>query len=54
MEAYIGNGGTAVLIPNLTTVWGEWSALCPGLYIPKGRSPFYTLNMRLGGSECQS
>lgn len=38
MEAYSGNGGTAVLIPNLTTIWGEWSASCPDSYIPVERS----------------
>jgi len=34
-----GNGGIASHILNLSTRWGEWSASCPGHFIPGERAP---------------
>jgi hypothetical protein len=33
---------------------GEWSASRPGRFIPKGKSPWYPLDERLGGPQSGS
>jgi hypothetical protein len=33
---------------------GEWSASRPGCFTPQGKSPWYALDRRLGGSQNRS
>jgi hypothetical protein len=33
---------------------GEWSAVCPGSFIPHRKSPQYLLHRKLGGSQSQA
>jgi hypothetical protein len=34
--------------------WGEWSASRPGRFTPRGNSPRYPLDRRLGGTQSRS
>jgi hypothetical protein len=43
-----------LLILDLGTRWGEWSASRPGRALPPGKVPRYPLDRRLGGPESRS
>jgi hypothetical protein len=43
-----------LLIPDLGTRWGEWSASRPGRALPPGKGPRYPLYRRLGGPQSRS
>jgi len=43
-----------LLIHNLGTRWGEWSASRPGRALSRGKDPRYPLDRRLGGPQSRS
>jgi hypothetical protein len=43
-----------LLILDLDTTWGEWSASRPGRILPPGKNPLYPLDRTLGGPQRRS
>jgi hypothetical protein len=43
-----------LLIHDLGTRWGEWSASLPGRALPLRKNPKYPLDRRLGGPQRRS
>jgi hypothetical protein len=53
MKAYWGSGGTAPRILDLGTRWRCVVSFKPRPFYPPGKSPWYTLDRRLGGPQSQ-
>jgi hypothetical protein len=54
MKAYWGSGGIAPCILDLGTNWRCVVSFTPRPLYAQGKSPWYPLDMRLGGPPCQS
>ena len=51
MKPYRDSGGLAPLILNSDIRWKSATSLTPQVLYPWGRSPWYPLNRRLGGTK---
>jgi hypothetical protein len=54
MEAYWGSGGVAPRILDPGTTWRRVATFTQRSLYPQGKSPWYPLNMRLGGPQRRS
>jgi hypothetical protein len=54
MKAYGGVDVSIHIFLTSALIGGEWLALRPGRFTPRGKSPQYPLHRRLGGQQSRS